>query len=323
MGYFKLTSKLRLDDLNIGDVIQESDFSSVTPTGNFIQMEYISEENTLPPYPVTPGVFAITKVGIGLQLVETSFSRDKILEEFISTKNVTALIDQFFSKLDIYREEGIEVPKRGALIYGPAGTGKTTAISAIVDKYSKLKDTLIVVWRTDTLEAQDVKSFIKAFEYRGVEKMILIAEDIGGIENELTRIRSDSSLLALLDNKEKTFQIPIYIIATTNFPENLMANLTNRPDRFDDKIEVGYPSAEARKALLNFYLKESATKEQIDLIASKKCDEFTPAHIREIRLRSRLHDKTVEQVIKELQKEIEDYKKAFSKQRATGFGLHD
>lgn len=323
MGYFKVTSKVKLDDLNIGDTLKESDFSSLTPDGNFIQMEFVPEESKAPVYKVNPGVYSIASMSTGLQLVKTQFTKDKILNDFIYTKNVIQTIDKFFEKLHVYYEEGIEVPKRAALLYGPPGTGKTTVIASIVEKYSELKDAVIVVWRTDTIESCDVKDFIKSFQYTNVNKMILIAEDIGGIENDEARVRSDSSLLALLDNKEKTFSIPVYILATTNFPENLMGNLTNRPDRFDDKIKVDFPSAEARASLLKFYLKDSLTPEALNLISSKKCDEFTPAHIREIRLRSRIHDKTPETVILEIQKEIELYKKAFTKQTTTGFGLYE
>jgi len=202
-------------------------------------------------------------------------------------------------------------------------TGKSSSISTIVEKYQGDGKTAIIVWNTDAFEPTDVKRFIKSFDYQGVQKMILIAEDIGGIENDTATVRSSSSLLSLLDNKEKTFTIPIYIIATTNYAQNLMGNLTNRPDRFDDKLEIGYPTATARVELLKFYLKDSVTDDAIKLIESKKCEEYTPAHIREVRIRSRIHDKTPEAVIKEIQEEIESYKKAFSKQKSVGFGMHD
>jgi SpoVK/Ycf46/Vps4 family AAA+-type ATPase len=323
MGYFKLISKKKLSEITEKDKLEESDFSSLLSDGTFVQFEYVSEENKLPTYTVKPGVFAIVKTGSGFKLVETSFTKDKILEEFVNTENIVNIIDKFFNRLHVYTEEGIEVPKRAALLYGPAGTGKSTSISKIVDKYSSQEGTLIVVWHTDRLEPSEVKSFIKSFEYKDVKRMILIVEDIGGMENDRAQVRSDSSLLSLLDNKEKIFTLPIYIIATTNFPENLMANLTNRPDRFDDKIEVGFPSPEARKELLKFYLKNTWTQEAENQIISKKCEEFTPAHIREIRLRSRIHDKLPEEVIKDIYKEIETYKKAFTKQKNMAMGFHE
>lgn len=319
MAFFKLKSRTKLNNLNVGDKLEESDFSIQTLENEFLQFEYIEEERSLTPYPVKPGVFSITKSMTGLDLIPTTFTQDKILKDLLSTKNVTEKIDMFFNRLHVYYEEGIEIPKRAALLHGPAGTGKSSSISTIVEKYAGDNKTLIVTWSTDTFDASDVKRFFKSFDYKGVERMILIAEDIGGIENDEATVRSDSSLLSLLDNKEKTFRVPIYIIATTNFPQNLMGNLTNRPERFDDKIEVGYPPATARVELLKFYLKESVSDEAIKLIESRACDEFTPAHIREIRIRSRIHDKTPADVIKEITKEIETYKKAFSKQQSVGF----
>lgn len=321
MGYFKLLSRTNLKDIKLDQRIEESDFS-LQQGDDFLQFEYVEEERKLEPYPVKPGVFSINKTMMGLELMPTTFTQDKILKDLLTTKSITEKIDMFFNRLNVYYEEGIEIPKRGALLFGPAGTGKSSGISAIVEKYAGDEKTLIVTWSTDTFEASDVKRFFKSFEYKGVERMILIAEDIGGIENDAATIRSDSSLLSLLDNKEKTFRTPTYIIATTNYAQNLMGNLTNRPDRFDDKLEIGYPTATARVELLKFYLKDAVTPDSIKLIESKKCEEFTPAHIREIRIRSKIHDKTPEAVIKEIQAEIESYKKAFSKQQAVGFGIN-
>lgn len=127
MGYFKLLAKTKLSNMLPGETLQESDFSSLTPEGDFCQFEYIAEDqNKMTPYPVSPGVYAITKTAAGMKLITTSFTQDKILKDFISTTEITNLINKFFSRLNVYLEEGIENPKRAALIYGPAGSGKST-----------------------------------------------------------------------------------------------------------------------------------------------------------------------------------------------------
>lgn len=324
-GYFTVKSKVRLDDLEIGNKISESDYSTLTPEGNFIQLEYHeSEERVLNDYVVKPGIWVINhSQARGMFLDPTSFVQDRILEEFIHTKHITDKIDLFFNKIQVYYEMGFEVPKRAALLYGPAGTGKSTSISKVVREYEKDGRTAIVVWPTSKYEAQHVKDFVKSFKYEGVERLIMVVEDIGGVEMDQVRMKSDSSLLSLLDNQEKTFTIPVFIIATTNHPEIFLGNLTNRPNRFDDKIEVGYPEAAFRVALLKFFSKDDATKEAIELMEDRRTEKFSPAHIREVVIRAKIYDKGYADVINEMLAEIKTFENAFEKPKQLGMGMFD
>jgi hypothetical protein len=319
MGHFKVKKITNVDELKIDDIIPESDFASLTPKGNFFQLEYVEDDEKKEPYHVKPGIWAIQKTMQGLKLLPTSFVSDKILDSFTSTNHITDKIDCFFNKIPVYYEMGFEVAKRAALLYGPAGTGKSTAITKIANKYTADGKTAVIIWHTDKFEAYQVKDFIKSFDYVGVEKIILVAEDIGGVEIDQARIKSDSSLLSLLDNQEKTFTIPTFILATTNYPANFMGNLTNRPNRFDDKIEVGYPTSNQREKLLEFFGKDMVTQEAKDQISSNQAKEFSPAHIREVVIRAKIYDKTLEQVIREMVNEIETYKRAFEKENRMGF----
>lgn len=281
-------------------------------------MEYHEDEAQLIPYDVKPGTWSINKSSKGLELLPTSFVNDNILEEFVSTKEIEEAIDCFFRNIHLYKDFGIEVAKRGIFLYGPPGGGKSTTISKVARKYVSDDKTAVVVWHTSKWEAYMVKDFIKSFNYVGVEKMILIAEDLGGIEGEDKRMDSDSSLLSLLDNQEKTFVIPTCIIATTNFPSMFLGNLTNRSGRFDDKIEVGYPPSDARQKLLSFFSKGNTTPEELKLVGSEKCKEFVPSQIREVYIRSKLRSRTMLEVMTEMLKEQDTFKKNFSKTKSIG-----
>lgn len=325
MGFLRLKSKVALDDMELGTRIEESDFSTLTDAGNFCQFEYVDEDDTIEGEIAKPGIFSIIKTMAGLKLEKTEFTKDDVLKDFVNTKEVTDKIDMFFHAIPKYDKYGI-FPKRGALLYGPPGTGKTTIIAETCRKHSEEGNTFILLWHTDKIEAGDVKDFIKHLKYEGPTKMILVAEDIGGIEIDQARIRSESALLSLLDNQESTFKIPTYILATTNYPENFMGNLTNRPNRFDDKIRVGYPKSEARKQLLQFYDKEGLIDEEaLVLIASKKCEEFSPAHLREVIIRSAIYSVLPTITIRAMIKEIEDYQKAFSEKgnKRSGLMIHE
>lgn len=321
MGHFVVSKVTGMDAVKEGDRIEESDFSCLTDQGNFVQLKYIDEDDVVEGEEAKPGIFSMVKTMQGIKLERTEFTKDDVLKDFVNTKAVTEKIDKFFVAIPRYEKYGV-FAKRGVLLYGPAGTGKTTMIAETARKYGADEETFVLIWHTDKIEAGDVKDFIKHLKYVGVKKMILIAEDIGGIEIDQARIRSESALLSLLDNQEATFKVPVIILATTNYPENFMGNLTNRPNRFDDKIKVGYPKGEHRSQLLKFYDKENLCSEStFTLISSKKCDEFSPAHLREVIIRSAIYDMKPDDVIKDMVKEVEDFNRNFEEKAKRGMGL--
>ncbi len=321
MGFFKVSNITDLNLVSLEQQIPESDYAALTDDGKFVQLKYVEDENKKDPYKVKPGIWSIQKTQNGLELLPTSFVKDEILEDLISTQEVEEAIDCFINNVHLYKEFGIEVAKRNILLYGPQGTGKSTSLSKIANKYVSDKKTAVVVWHTAKWESYIVKDFIQSFEYENVERLILIAEDLGGVEKEQSRMASDSSLLSLLDNQEKTFTLPTCIIATTNFPAMFMANVADRPGRFDDKIEVGHPTAESRVKLLKFFTRNTADQDSLDLIADKKCEFFSPAHIRESYIRSRLKSKPLHVCIKQIINEITKYNNGFEKSRKAGISM--
>lgn len=319
MAHFIVKKITKIADLKLGDHIPESDYSAIAPNGDFVQLEHVPDPDDKNAVEVSPGIYTISADSSGMKLKTTSFVNDSILEEFVSTKEIEDKINCFFSKLDVYKKHGIEVPKRNVLLYGPPGSGKSTAIIKVANKYALDKTTAVVIYPTDKFDAHEIKSFLSNFKYGDVKKLILVVEDIGGVEIDQVKMRSDSSLLSLLDNQEKTFKVPTLVLATTNFPEIFLGNLTNRPGRFDDKIEVAYPSGENRNKLLLFFSKGSASEAAQTLMLDKKTVEFSPAHIKEAIIRSEIYDKPLDEVINDMLKEIEIYKKAFSKKKSVGF----
>lgn len=315
MGFFKLISKKNLNQLDANTQIPESDFATVTKDNELVQFEYIEDNNKPEPYNVTVGIWTIQKSARGLVLEPTDFTHDSILENFVHTKELSRCINCFFTKFDVYKKYGFPVPKRAALLYGPPGSGKSTSITKVCQEHVKDGATAVIMWATDKIDPFEVKDFFKRFNYVNINKVILVAEDIGGVEADQVRMKSTSSLLSLLDNKEKIFTIPIFIIATTNFPENFLGNITNRPGRFDDKINMGYPNDQARYELLKFFGKGEISEKVIEKVKQKKYEEFSPAHLQEVVIRSAIYDITVEESLDQVHKEIERFKKDFNEKK--------
>jgi len=317
--HFVVTKILPIEDVKVGDVISTSDYV-ISNDNKFIQLEFIREEKEDHAIPLRPGIYTAKPTSSGLKLYDTEFTKDAILTSFSTTSEITGKIECFFNNLHIYKEYGYDVPKRAILLYGPAGTGKSSTITQVITQFMGDGKTAVVIWKTDVVEPDDMKHMISHFEYEGVERLFFIAEDLGGVEAEDARMSSKSSLLSLLDNQEKTFKIPVVIIATTNFPEMFLANIANRPQRFDDKIKAGYPNAKERADLMKFLSKDRATEEAIKMIQDKKFAEFTPAHIKDSIIRSAIYSMDHCEVLLGMLEEIDSYNKGYSDKRGMGFG---
>jgi hypothetical protein len=58
LGYFKIKAKTDLQTAPVGTRIDESDFSTLLDNGEFVQLEYMEEEDkVIEPYTVNPGIW--------------------------------------------------------------------------------------------------------------------------------------------------------------------------------------------------------------------------------------------------------------------------
>jgi SpoVK/Ycf46/Vps4 family AAA+-type ATPase len=109
-------------------------------------------------------------------------------------------------------------------------------------------------------------------------------------------------------------------VATTNFPQNLISSLADRPGRFDQLIELLPPTAEERVQLYEFFVRRPATEKEISILKGTKGKKLSIAHIKEIPIRMAIHDKDIDAVVSEMNAHTEKVKKQFSKTERMGFG---
>lgn len=295
----------------------------ITTEKEIIQYEYINEEENrvYEPVPVKPGIFKMCEMPGGkIALQSTDFSPGDALDSIDNTAKIKKEISTFFSKLHIYSELGLQ-PKRSILLFGLPGCGKTFSVKKTVEYLNNLApDMAVLLWPTSEIGPETVSDFLSySADYQPeVKKLMLIMEDIGGVEADEDNAPVRSGLLQLLDGAGVVFKVPTFIIATTNFPQKLLPSLANRPGRFDRLIELSPPPAEQKIALMEFIAKRVLTDDEKKAFRSEKAKDLSIAHLKEIVIRSLLDDKSYVDCIDEMDKYAKRFKKGFQEHKEMG-----
>lgn len=167
--------------------------------------------------------------------------------------------------------------KRGILLYGPAGSGKSSIINMLA---KEIVDTHkgIVMYLNNADDLGRFMTIMPMLRQIEPEKQILcVLEDL---ETFVSYREAETQLLNLLDGVNQMDNV-VYL-GTTNYPEQLKERILNRPSRFDRRYEVGMPNAEVRKE----YFKKKLTKKDLKIVDLdkwvKESDGLSLAHLGEI-----------------------------------------
>lgn len=183
----------------------------------------------------------------------------------------------FFESKDDFEQLGVPW-KRGLLLTGPPGNGKTHLIRALLKRLAVPR--LIVKSFGD--DADDVQEVFD--KVRELAPCVLVLEDI----DSLIRPALLSTVLNSLDGTEPLDGV--LVLATTNHPEKLDPAIRNRPSRFDRVLEFGPPAFEQRLVLLRKLLSRGPASMRLTSVQLKKVAEmaegFSYAYLKELAISS-------------------------------------
>ena len=210
------------------------------------------------------------------------FKKDLKLDNLIDlpnkeTKEVLEGIRTFWDRKDKFKEYGFAF-KRGILLYGPPGSGKTSLINLLCfDLINNMNGVIITLTTRGEL---GLYGSVMPEIFRIIEPdrpIITIIEDIDGLCESSS---AETELINMLDGIDQMENV-VYI-ATTNYAEKLSRRILNRPNRFDRRILIGYPDENVRRAYIAFKLKPDDIK-SIDMDKwVKDTKGMTLAHIGEL-----------------------------------------
>lgn len=196
--------------------------------------------------------------------------RDDVVMDAGIKKEIFRSLDQFFDG-DRSFFERYNIPyKRGILLYGHPGNGKTTLVKAIAGSVSGP----VAYWQiTEYTTSESISQVFDAASR--LTPMVLVIEDIDSMPQDVRSV-----FLNTLDGA--TSKEGIFLIGTTNYPEKIDPGLMNRAGRFDRAYEVKMPNEELRLQYLRIRTFEMFTGENGAEVAAGLTDGFSLTQLGEL-----------------------------------------
>lgn len=231
----------------------------------------------------------------GLELTAVASDGIYILPD-MATEDVLTEVNRFWESEQKYRDHNL-LYKRGIILWGPPGGGKTVAVKLLMNELVK-KDGIVIVAQSIPLVITCLKAVRRVEPKRN---LIVVLEDI----DEIINYNGESSVLSMLDGENNVDNI--LHLATTNYPDRLGARIINRPSRFDRRVYVGMPSDEARTVYFQKATNNGlSTADNVKWVKDTK--DMSIAHMRELVAAVYCLGQPYEQVIDRLVKMAEAVK---------------
>ena len=230
----------------------------------------------------------------------------------MATEMVMDEVNKFWESESRYREHSL-LYKRGIMLWGPPGGGKTVAVKLLMQDLVK-RDGIVVIGQSISLLVLCLKA-VRRIEPK--RNLIVVLEDI----DEIINYNGESVVLSMLDGENNVDNI--LHLATTNYPERLGSRIINRPSRFDRRVYVGMPSELARKSYLTQATKNGLKAKELKQWLTDT-EGMSIAHLRELVAAVYCLNQPYAEVISRLQDMSKQIKVAdeFNKNKL-GFGRND
>jgi AAA+ superfamily predicted ATPase len=264
-----------------------------------VLIQYMAGENSFHPVgqiktvkTLPPGIYNIQDSVQGPYFEITDIRTDNLLKFADSRYNmILEEIDQFWGDKEKFNSMGF-LHKRGILLYGNPGTGKSCLLKQVMEGTIERGD-LVFMAGTSSYRIREGLAQLK--EVEPDRQVLAVMEDIDEFD--------EHTLLQLFDGN--TIFDDVLFLGTTNYIQKLQPRLL-REGRFDRKIRIDNPPLEGRVAYLNYKLGKREPSEKIREMA-EKTKGFSFGQLREFLVSVYCLGYNVDETVKRIQSGREEF----------------
>lgn len=166
--------------------------------------------------------------------------------------------------------------KRGVLLHGPPGTGKTHTVRYLI---GRLRRSTVIVLSGRALKMLDQAAALA----RRLTPAVLVIEDVDLIAEDRSGHDASPLLFELLNKIDGVdADADVTFVLTTNRVAEMERALVDRPGRVDLAVEVPRPDAVARERLLRLYARDVPLDEAAVAPTVAATDGVTASFVREL-----------------------------------------
>ena len=238
-----------------------------------------------------PGVYRMEVVDRDWQAHKVDINTDELYtftDDYTST--ILNEVSNFWNKKDLYKQFNI-AHKRGILLCGAPGCGKTSIIQLLVKQIVTEMNGLVFVASTSS-EFSGLSHMLSS-TIRQIEKDRPIITIIEDVDQLISSLGGDACILDFLDGST-SIENHLVILTSNNTTDLTEAIL--RPSRIDLIYEIPNPNSEVRRE----YFKKKEIDPEIITDLTKRTEGFSFAELKEAFIAIKVLGKTLNETIQRI-----------------------